>query len=58
MYNYDSVWVHLYVAYVKKVKEGLYQDLDVRGAFAKTTDGPHCPISRVYKPEEFCGLDA
>src|SRR5205823_3528241 len=38
--------------------EGQHQDLDIRAAFAKTTDGPHCPISRVYRPEEFCELCA
>jgi ubiquinone/menaquinone biosynthesis C-methylase UbiE len=56
VYNYDSLWVHLYVAYVKKLKEGLFADLDIRSAFAKTTDGPNCPISRCYRPEEFCRL--
>lgn len=56
VYNYNSLWVHLYVAYKKKLVEGLYQDLNIRQAFAKTTDGPDCPISNVYKPEEFIDL--
>ena len=58
VYNYQSLWLHLYVAYVKCVKEGLYAGLDIRSAFALTTDGPNCPISRAYLPEEFCQLAA
>lgn len=56
VYNYDSVWLHLYVAYQKRLIEGLYADLDLIGAFAKTTDGENCPISVVYRPEEFIEL--
>jgi SAM-dependent methyltransferase len=56
IYNYDSLWVHLYVAYVTQIKEGLYADLDARSAFARTTDGPDCPIVRAYSPEEFIQL--
>ena len=40
----------------KKIREGLYSNLDIRTAFAKTTDGEDCPISRAYKPEEFCAI--
>jgi ubiquinone/menaquinone biosynthesis C-methylase UbiE len=56
VYNYDSLWVHLYVAYQKQLVEGAMQGLDLRAAFAKTTDGPDCPISRVYRPAEFVAL--
>jgi ubiquinone/menaquinone biosynthesis C-methylase UbiE len=56
VYNYNSVWLHLYVAYVKRIKEGLYADLDIRSAFTRTTDGPNCPISRAYQSEEFIQL--
>jgi SAM-dependent methyltransferase len=56
VYNYNSLWLHLYVAYVKRIKEGLFRDLEIRGAFARTTDGPTCPISRAYKPLEFVHL--
>jgi SAM-dependent methyltransferase len=56
VYNYDSLWMHLYVAYVKRVKEGKYKDLDDRAAFARTTDGEGCPVSRVYKSTEFVQL--
>jgi len=56
VYNYDSVWLHLYVAFTKQIQEGQYRGLDVSAAFAKTTDGPDCPIAEVYKPEEFVNL--
>lgn len=56
VYNYTSVWLHLYVAYVKRIGERIYQELDIRDAFARTTDGPECPIARVYKPTEFVAL--
>src|SRR5262249_8512863 len=42
VYNYDSIWVHLYVAYVKQVAENAFPGLNIREAFAKTTDGVHC----------------
>jgi SAM-dependent methyltransferase len=53
VYNYHSLWLHLHVAYIKRIKERLYGDMDIRAAFSRTTDGPECPISRVYQPEEF-----
>jgi ubiquinone/menaquinone biosynthesis C-methylase UbiE len=56
VYNYDSLWVHLLVAYIKIVRENAFPGMDVRSAFAKTTDGPYCPIARVYKPTEFIEL--
>jgi hypothetical protein len=56
VYNYESLWLHLYVAYQKCVVEKLYPGLDIRAAFAKTTDGEDCPISQVYRPSEFIEL--
>jgi SAM-dependent methyltransferase len=56
VYHYDSLWVHLYVAYVKQIKERKYAGMNVRDAFARTTDGDACPISRAYVPAEFCAL--
>lgn len=58
VYNYDSIWLHLYVAYVLRIKQGAYPGLDLRQVFSKTTDGPDCPISNVYSPDEFCALAA
>jgi ubiquinone/menaquinone biosynthesis C-methylase UbiE len=56
VYNYDSLWVHLYTAYVKQIKERKYPGMDVRAAFARTTDGEECPIARAYAPAEFEAL--
>jgi 2-polyprenyl-3-methyl-5-hydroxy-6-metoxy-1,4-benzoquinol methylase len=56
IYNYDSLFVHLYVAYDLQIVGGSYVGMDIRDAFARTTDGPDCPISRVYKPSEFIDL--
>jgi SAM-dependent methyltransferase len=56
IYNYDSLWLHLHVAYVKIFLENAFPGMDLRSAFGKTTDGYHCPIARVYRPKEFIDL--
>jgi ubiquinone/menaquinone biosynthesis C-methylase UbiE len=56
VYNYDSVWLHLYTAYVKMELEGAFSGLTVREAFARNTDGEECPIARCYTPAEFGSL--
>ena len=53
VYNHDSVWLHLYVAYIKQILEGAYAGMGVREAFAKTTDGEDCPIANCYTPAEW-----
>lgn len=64
VYNYDSLWMHLYVAYTKRIVEGRFVDLDLRQAFAKTTDSEDCPVANCYRSSEFieiadhCGFDA
>jgi ubiquinone/menaquinone biosynthesis C-methylase UbiE len=56
IYNYDSLWLHLYVAFCKQIEENLWPEDDVRSAFRRTTDGEDCPISNVYKPKEWIAL--
>ena len=56
VYNYFSIWMHLYVAYHKRIVEGAYAGLDLVTSFARSTDGENCPISRVYRPQEFVKL--
>jgi SAM-dependent methyltransferase len=56
VYNYDSVWMHLFVAYIKRLVEGTYQDVTLDEAFGYTTDGVDCPVSRAYRPAEFVAL--
>lgn len=56
VYNYDSLWLHLYTAYIHQIQMGLYSDLSLLDAFRRTTDGPDCPISHCYRPPEFLDL--
>ncbi len=56
VYNYPSIFVHLYVAYFRQIVEGRDAGKDIQAAFATSTDGDLCPISRVYKPTEFAAL--
>ena len=56
IYHYDSIWLHLWVAYIKMRRENAFPGLSLREAFARTTDGVDCPIARVYRPQEFVDL--
>jgi SAM-dependent methyltransferase len=56
VYNRDSVWFHLYTAYERMVVEDMFPGADVHEAFRRNTDGPDCPISHSYPPEEFVAL--
>lgn len=56
VYHYHSIWLHLYVAYIKQIANEFFPNLPVRQAFSKTTDGLDCPISNVFKREEFAAI--
>ena len=56
VYNADSVWLHLFVAYTKMVVDGEFEGLEIREAFSRTTDGPDCPIARCYTPTEWISI--
>jgi SAM-dependent methyltransferase len=56
VYNRDSLWFHLYTAYEQRILNGQFLDLTADEAFARNTDGRHCPISRAFRPEAFCAL--
>jgi SAM-dependent methyltransferase len=56
VYNYESLWLHLYVAWQKRIVEGRFAEVALKEAFARTTDGEDCPISNVYRPAEFVAL--
>jgi len=58
IYNYDSLFLHLYVAYQRQLRDGIDADLSLAEAFKRSTDGPDCPISRCYRPGEFLALAA
>lgn len=57
VYNYDSLFLHLYIAYQLRIVEGKFKELTARGAFEATADlwntGKTCPIAKIYKSEEF-----
>jgi ubiquinone/menaquinone biosynthesis C-methylase UbiE len=53
VYNYDSIWLHLYVAYEKMILQNKFPGMNIYEAFAKTTDTEECPISRCYQASEF-----
>jgi ubiquinone/menaquinone biosynthesis C-methylase UbiE len=53
VYNRDSVWLHLYVAYVCRLKDPAFAGLGLDDAFRRTTDGVGCPISRCWTPAQF-----
>ena len=56
VYHHDSLWMHLYVAYQKMLREGQFAGLSMRDAYEKTMDGPGCPIAKCYTAEEFGSL--
>lgn len=56
VYNRDSVWMHLHVAWELLVRDGRWPGLSAEEAFPRSTDGEECPISRCYSGEEFVSL--
>jgi SAM-dependent methyltransferase len=56
VYNRDSVFFHLFTAYVRMLLEGAFPGHPVEEAFRRNTDGPECPVSRAYRPAEFAAL--
>jgi len=53
VYNRDSLWMHLYTAYVRMLVEGEFGGLSLEDAFRRNTDGPNCPLARCYSGSEF-----
>jgi SAM-dependent methyltransferase len=56
VYNSDSIWLHLYVAYEKMLHDETFDGLTLDEAFTRLTDGPECPISRHYSADRMIGL--
>ena len=56
VYNSNSIWMHLKVAYQRTIVEGLHAELTLEERFARSTDGEDCPISRSYQPDAFVAL--
>ena len=53
VYNYDSLWLHLYTAYVQQIERGKFKNMELLDAFRANTDGEFCPISHCYTPSQF-----
>jgi SAM-dependent methyltransferase len=58
VYNSDSIWLHLYVAYEKMLHDPDFAGMGLDEAFRRLTDGPDCPISRHYSHAEMTALCA
>ncbi|MEK7448692.1 MAG: class I SAM-dependent methyltransferase [Planctomycetota bacterium] len=58
VYNYDSLWLHLYVAYQRCILQQIDATVSLSEAFKRSTDGPDCPISICYKKDDFLELGA
>jgi ubiquinone/menaquinone biosynthesis C-methylase UbiE len=58
IYNRDSLWFHLWTAYVRQVLQGRWSTLSAEEAFARNTDGEECPVSRAYRHAEFSSMCA
>lgn len=58
VYNYDSLFLHRYIAYERQLVQGIDADVPIEEAFRKSIDGGNAPISRAYQPAEFMDLCA
>lgn len=56
IYNYDSIWLHYFVAFDRQILNKIDADLPLLEAFRRSTDGEDCPISRCYKPQAFTDI--
>jgi ubiquinone/menaquinone biosynthesis C-methylase UbiE len=56
VYNYDSIWLHLYVAYVLRNSNPLLAGLPILEAFKKSTDGEDCPVNNCWTVARFTEL--
>lgn len=56
VYNYYSIWVHLYTAYIQQIEKKNYKNLSLNDAFSRLTDGKYVPISKYYKPNDFVSI--
>ena len=56
VYNYFSIWNHLYTAYINQIEKRKYSKMSLDEAFSKLTDGKFTPISKNFKPDEFISM--
>jgi ubiquinone/menaquinone biosynthesis C-methylase UbiE len=58
VYNYDSIWMHLYVAHILMTTDKRYAGLSREEAFRRSTDGFDCPISGNWRVPEMLEMGA
>ena len=56
VYNRDSVWFHLHVAWELLLRDGRWPGQTAAEVFHRTTDGEACPIAHCYTGAEFSAL--
>jgi len=56
VYNRQSIFFHLWIAYQRQLVNGEFPGLDAETAFSKATDCENCPIARPYRPDDFTEL--
>lgn len=56
VYNKQSLWLHLYTAYVRMILENAFPGLTPYEAFSKNVDGVECPLARCYTQQEFVAM--
>jgi ubiquinone/menaquinone biosynthesis C-methylase UbiE len=56
VYNYNSIWMHLYAAYIYRKMVPWKAKQSKLDLFKVTTDGEYCPIVNCFKPETFCEI--
>lgn len=56
VYNYNSIWLHLYVAHILITSDQRFAGLDLDEAFKRSTDGFDCPISGKWRIPEMLTL--
>lgn len=58
VYNYDSIWMHLYCGYIYKKMFSWRASVSKQKIFKVTTDGEECPIVDCYTPDQFKAIAA
>lgn len=56
VYNYESLWLHLFAAYIVRFTQAAGQGIGVREAFKRSTDTSQCPISHAWTVDEVTAM--
>lgn len=56
VYNRESIWLHLWVAYVCMLRTPEYAGLSLEASFKRSTDTADVPLNRCWSVEDFTAL--